>query len=336
MFSKLYDTIKRMIKENLGFLITFFVLLIVFTLEFPYYIDTPGGIIDVGDRITIKGEYQPSGSFNLAYVSELKATIPTLLLAKLKKDWDIIPKSEVVASNERVEDVTFRDQLMLKTANQNAILVAYREAQKQVTIKEQSFYVTYIMEDANTTLQVQDQLLTLNEHEIKTNEDISSFLNQKKVGDTVTFEVIRNNKKTTATAVIQKEENRNIIGILATKDQTIEMDPQIEFHFKSSESGPSGGLMMTLAIYNYLIPEDLTKGRIIVGTGTIAEDGTVGSIDGVKYKLKGAIKAGADLFFVPSGRNYDEAKQYAKEQGYTIPIIPVKTFYDALEYLKQL
>ncbi len=42
--------------------------------------------------------------------------------------------------------------------------------------------------------------------------------------------------------------------------------------------------MLTLTIYNAISGEDLIKGRNIAGTGTINLDGTVGEIDGVKYK----------------------------------------------------
>ena len=94
--------------------------------------------------------------------------------------------------------------------------------------------------------------------------------------------------------------------------------------------------MTALEIYDRLIPEDLTKGKTIVGTGTIDAEGNVGEISGVKYKLKGAVKEKADLFFVPDGNNYEEAKKVAKEKGYEIELVPVKTFDDALGYLKNM
>ena len=53
--------------------------------------------------------------------------------------------------------------------------------------------------------------------------------------------------------------------------------------------------MLTLAIYNSLVDKDITKGKKVVGTGTIEEDGSVGSIGGVKYKLNGAVRQKADV-----------------------------------------
>ena len=59
----------------------------------------------------------------------------------------------------------------------------------------------------------------------------------------------------------------------------------------------------------------------------------VGSIGGVEYKIKGAEKKGADIFFVPRGENYEEAKKIVEEEHYKIKLIPVSTFEEALNYL---
>ena len=106
--------------------------------------------------------------------------------------------------------------------------------------------------------------------------------------------------------------------------------------FKESESGSSGGLMLTLTIYSYLNKIDLTGGKTIVGTGTIDENGNVGEISGIKYKLMGAVKEKADIFLVPQGKNYREARDLKNEKDYDIDIVPIETFDDALKYLENL
>ena len=90
--------------------------------------------------------------------------------------------------------------------------------------------------------------------------------------------------------------------------------------------------MTSLAIYTKLTGIDLLKGRKIVGTGTIDSNGNVGEIGGVKYKLMGAEKGKADIFFVPE-ENYDEALQVKKEKNYQIEVVKVKTLHEAIEYL---
>ena len=89
---------------------------------------------------------------------------------------------------------------------------------------------------------------------------------------------------------------------------------------------------MALAIYNALTDEDITKGLNIVGTGAINSDGTVEEIDGVKYKILGANKIKADIFFCPE-ENYQEAKKVVDKRNLKIKVVKVKTLEEAIEYL---
>ena len=104
---------------------------------------------------------------------------------------------------------------------------------------------------------------------------------------------------------------------------------------KASEAGSSGGLMLSLEIYDKLTSKDLSHGKKVMGTGTIDEDGNVGAIGGVKYKMLGAQKDGADIFFVPK-ENYDEAKKVYKKNNLSFALVMVETFDEAIHYLNNL
>ena len=91
--------------------------------------------------------------------------------------------------------------------------------------------------------------------------------------------------------------------------------------------------MCALDIYNKITEFDLTKGRKISGTGTINEKGEVGAIDGVKYKLAGAVKKKANIFIVPKD-NYDEAIKLKKKYNYNIEIILADNLHNVIEKLK--
>ena len=108
----------------------------------------------------------------------------------------------------------------------------------------------------------------------------------------------------------------------------------VTFKFKDNESGSSGGLMMALSIYNQLTDFDLTNGLKIAGTGTISEDGSVGEISGIKYKIVGAGENDADIFLVPK-ENYIEAKEVKKINGYKMQLVSVETFSDAIKFLTE-
>ena len=107
------------------------------------------------------------------------------------------------------------------------------------------------------------------------------------------------------------------------------------YNAKKNELGPSGGLMMALYVYNALTEEDITQGKDLYGTGTIELDGTVGEIDGIKYKLLGAYKKGAKYFIVPES-NYEESIKVKEDKKLDIEIISVTTFDDALNKIKEL
>lgn len=90
--------------------------------------------------------------------------------------------------------------------------------------------------------------------------------------------------------------------------------------------------MLALSIYDKNTSIDITKGKVVSGTGTIDINGNVGEISGIKYKIIGAVKKRADVFLVPY-ENYEEAKEVVKNNNYNIKLVCVKTFNEALNYL---
>ncbi|MEG0026241.1 MAG: S16 family serine protease [Bacilli bacterium] len=335
MINKIYEKTKNFIKENYKFMLFLIFLTILFNFKLPYFITTNGGLLNIEDKITINTKKETKGSFNLAYVNELQATLPTLLIAKLNKDWQIIKKQEMIMNNEEIKDIYIRDALSLQEANTNAIFLAYQKAHKKVTIKQNKMYVIYIDQQAKTNLKIGDQIIKINNQAIINKEELLNKIKQLNNHEKIKLEVKNENNITTKTAICFKKNDNILLGIMLANVKDIETSPNISIKFKDSESGSSGGLMMSLAIYNKLIKQDITGGRKIVGTGTIDEVGNVGSIGGVAYKLKGAVLAKADIFLVPAGKNYREAINLKNKNDYEIKIIPVKTFDEAIKVLKQ-
>lgn len=334
MTNKTYEKIKNFIKENYKFILLLLAVFLLFNIKLPYYITTSGGLIDIESRIDIEEKKEIDGSFNLAYVNELHATIPFLLISLFNDDWEVLKEEDITVNQEDIEDVYIRDSLLLQEANNNAIKLAYKKAFSSVKVIESKVYVVYIDEEAKTDLSVGDQIVKVNNVSISSKEDLYTYIKKQPENETLTFEVINNDKTYTREAITFKEADETFVGIMIANVDTLETDPEINIKFRDSESGSSGGLMMSLAIYNYLIDEDITKGRKIVGTGTIDENGNVGSIGGVKYKLKGAVKEKADLFFVPVGENYEEVLKLKEENNYDIEIIAVETLDEAIDYLE--
>ena len=319
---------KNKLKEYkyLGLLIILF--LLFFVIKLPYNIELPGGILNIDSKIESDIKVKTSGTLNMAYVSEIRATIPTYLISKLNNNWDLIKMEESISSNETIEEANYRNTMLLKEANDIATIVAYEKAGRKIKIKNKKLYITYIDPSAQTDLKIKDQILKVDHKKINNLEEIATILNNHNVNDTILVETDNGIKK----SKIIEIDGKKVIGVLITYDY--DFDNEIKFKFTDKESGPSGGMMMTLAIYNYLTNDSLTKNRKIVGTGTIDINGNVGEISGIKYKLKGAIKNKADIFIV-SEENYDEAIKLKEKNKYNIKIVSVKTIDEAIKYLKE-
>ena len=336
MFNKVYEKIKKFIRDWWKSIVILVVSYFVLTYPVPYYIYTGGGTININDRVEVAGAASSEGSLNFAYVSELEGNVATFLLAHLIPSWDLEEEeSYQLSEKETVEDIAMRNHLYLENANQTAILVAFQKAKQEITIKDQHLYILYLDENSNTTLKVGDEILSVDGQTFTSTEEYSNYITSQEVGTVVTFQVLRDEEEMEATAEVKDYDGKNLTGISLTTIYEFETDPKVSLHFKASESGPSGGLMLTLAIYDKLVEEDITHGKKIVGTGTIAADGSVGEIGGVKYKLSGAVKSKADLFLVPAGDNYEEAKAEKEKNNYDIEIKAVSTFEEALEILEE-
>ena len=332
MFNKIYEKTKKFIKNSYKEIIVYLIILFILTYRLPYYIYIGGGTIDLNKRIDMKSN--ETGSYNMAYVKEMHATLPTYLLSFIIPSWDIEEINNIkIDENEDIKDIDKRDKLYLEEANNNAIINAYQLSNSKITIKESSYKVIYIDCKADTNIKVGDKLVSVNDVMIKSNTEYKKYLSSLKIEDNLKVKVIRDDQEIECYAKLKEINGEKIIGLYLVNYTDYEVEPPVKLNFKWNESGPSGGFMLSLALYDKLIDDDLTKGRKIVGTGTIDINGNVGEIGGVKYKLMGAVKSKADIFFVPSD-NYEEAIETKKKFNYKIKIVKVDTLKDAVNYLK--
>ncbi|MBQ4031261.1 MAG: PDZ domain-containing protein [Bacilli bacterium] len=323
------------IKNNFIFCIVILLIVLLAVVRLPYDVEMPGGTIDLGNRVKVNGEsVDISGSFNMAYVSVVQGSIPHIVAALVIPDWDIVPQSESTYENETIEDSNKRDRLLLEQSKDYAIVTAMQAAGVEYEIENKVNYVAYISTEADTTIKVGDNIIECDGEEVEDLNYFKEIVNKHKPGDKLDFVVIRDGKKVDATGVVYEEDGSNYIGLMVLTTFDIKSDMKVEIDSKSSESGPSGGMMMALMVYNAITKQDLTKGMKVVGTGTISLDGSVGEIGGVKYKLMGAVRNKADVFLVPEG-NYDEAMEVKKKKKYDIEIVKVTTLQDAIDYLEK-
>lgn len=329
---RIFDKIKLFFKENYKGLLILLFIYVLFNYRLDYSIYSPGGLINMNDRIVSKDKiYESHGTINMTYVSLVKGTIPTYLLAKIIPTWDIVPNSDITYDGNLDETIKI-DQYYLEESISNAYMVAFNKANIDYDIVKSNNYVTYISENAKTDLKLFDNIIKYDNIEFSTFKTMQEYIISKNVGDKVKFNVLRNNKEIICYAELIDIEGIPKVGVSAAVVNEYDSNPSIDIKSKKSESGSSGGLMTALAIYDAITEADITKGRIIAGTGTIDNDGNVGEIGGVTYKLSGAVKNNVDIMLVPKG-NYEEALDYKKKHNFDIELVSIDNFDTAIDYL---
>ena len=334
MIKKLLKYLKNDLKNNYKTYIVFILILSTFFIKLDYNIYSPGGLINLNDRIETNNKYTEEGSFNLTYVTARSGIIPNILLSYIIPSWDLVPTSDVKVDDESMKEVNLRNRIYLEETSYNAIIAAYKEAGKPYTVNSTDLKVTYIIDKDNNNLEVGDTIKEINGVKIDSYETLKQEKDKYKENDKLNIKVLRNNKEKECYAILKKDKNNNLtIGIYLATLKNVSTLEEVKYVFKNNESGSSRGLMCALEIYNRITDYDITKGDIIAGTGSIDENGIVGDIDGVKYKLKGAVKNKAKVFIVPSG-NYDEALKLKEENNYDIELIKADNLHNVMENLK--
>ncbi len=337
VINKIYVNVLNYIKENCKSLI-FLVLFTVFCFyNTGYSIYRPGGIINSSLRVKGDNLYESKGSFNMAYISMTKGRLPFYLLAKIIPTWELVKNSALTVNDlESIEDARKRERLYYEESMTSALYNALKSANQEFEVTSLKYYVLYKTMENDSSLKVGDEVLSYDGNLFTSVDDFIIYINNQKVGDEIKIKYKDSSGKEKETiTTVYSSDDRLLVGLSIIKIMDIKSEHNIEIKSKSSESGPSGGFITALSVYNALTKDDLTKGKRIVGTGTIDYNGMIGEIGSVNQKLDAAVKKHADLFLCPNS-NYDEVYLYAKEKKYDIIIKGVATFDEAIEYLNTL
>ncbi|XEC94700.1 PDZ domain-containing protein [Paenibacillus tarimensis] len=126
------------------------------------------------------------------------------------------------------------------------------------------------------------------------------------------------------------DKERAAFGIQVMDDLELDLPRHVSFRtYLAHEGGPSHGAALTLALLDQLTPGGVTMGNRVAVTGTIAADGTIGQIGGIRQKAYTVYRAGADAFFVPSGQEHE-----AKLGAPNLLVVPVNNIFDIINWLK--
>lgn len=301
-----------------------------------YYFMSPGPpyqwLIDVDTAVT----YPFDGSLYQLTVRRDEANYYSLVWAKLDTSVDLYERDEILPKGIEPEELNEISRNNMRTSENVAIAVALKAMGYEITTSGDGVLVVGILEGSPVLnkLQKNDLIVMLNGEEVSSVSDFIGKLRTYEIGEVVSIGYIRDEqKKKFQTELIEHVEYKGepMVGFLASTPNEIYNFPFNVDIETGSVGGPSAGLMMALNVYNLLTSNDITRGEIIAGTGTIEIDGSVGPVGGIKQKVIAAKRVGAKLILVPSS-NFNEAVGLS---GMNTEVISVDSFADALRVIDE-
>lgn len=178
-----------------------------------------------------------------------------------------------------------------------------------------------------------DVIVSANGRTAKTACTLQRILADRPSGSESTLEVRRGGRirRVRLKPLTDGGTGRRLVGIVAEPLVRIDKLPVPVKIDAGRVGGPSAGLAFTLQVSEEL-GRDADHGLKVAATGTMEADGCVDAIGGVKQKTAGARDAGVDVFLVPAGDNFREAKRYA----HGLPLVAVRSFPQALSALARV
>ncbi|MCM0583177.1 PDZ domain-containing protein [Weissella diestrammenae] len=319
----------------------------------PIYSEVPG--LSVGLKQFIKVDQKKpkvDGDFNITAVSMYRVTGLGALLALMNPHADLLTEDEVTGGVSNADSNRI-NQIYMNNSLNAAKAVAFKAANVPFKHDFNGIYVMSIQNNSKfkNDLHIGDTITKVNEEVKNSAAGFQSAIRQSAIGQpiSITFQHGKQVKTVSRPTVAIAQTGKKIpgVGISLTDNSTITSDTQVDADM-GDIGGPSGGLMFSLELYDALSSDNLADGRIIAGTGTIDDNGQVGEIGGIDKKVIAAGKAGAKIFFAPyidlpkkylkyeekGQTNYQLAKKTAQKYEPQMKVVPVKTFQEAVDYLK--
>ena len=301
------------------------------------YLYLPGPVRDVEELVEISESetYSSEGSFYMTTVSvDTEVSFVEIVIAAVSPNQRVVMRDDVTGG-QPLEQLRSQQQAEMQESQANARQVALSELGLDSPTGAGAEVITTITgAPADGVLLPEDVIVEIDGGEVDTTCDVGEAIDRHDTGDEITVVVKRSGKLRSFDLALVENPIDGSPGFIGVQMRTVDFafDPGVKVDFKTGQiAGPSAGLMLSLALYDLLTPEDLTAGHEIAGTGTLECDGGIGPIGGIQQKVAGAKARGAEIFFAPLA-NAEEASAVADG----IEIVPVANFDDAVEYLGTL
>ena len=319
------------------------------------YISRPGGAYDLSPLVeVVGGDADDTGTFSLMTIAIGKATPVTYVWSKFSDRMKVLPAMQVRRHGESDEEYGVRQKKLMADSKTHAISVAFDKAGLPIDRKFSGIFVAGVLPVGASAgiLEVGDVIESIDRQKLASSKEFIEEISSMSEGSKVELHVKRGKKEVDIPIELKElpdSNGRAGLGIEFEEQVELETDPEVTIRTEEI-GGPSAGLMFTLELMNRLVDVDLTKGYTIAGTGEMLEDGSVGRIGGIDFKIMAADRQDIEIFFAPDDElpaevkkknpqlrsNYEEAKETADKIGSKMKVVPVRTIDDALAYLEKL
>ncbi|MFL6095317.1 MAG: PDZ domain-containing protein [Blastococcus sp.] len=316
------------------------VLLVLFgllgtTLPVPYVAQVPGptfntlGDIDGAPIITVEGREpnKVSGNLNLTTVGVSRGGVS---LVQAVRGWfdpevAVVPEESVYPPG--------RSEKETRDANREAFLTS-EQAAESAALGHLGYPVKVVVQDvpkgspSERVLAAGDTIEAVDGRPTPDSDTLARVLTDIPAGTPVTVDTthLGTPAQVQITTKAAKDRRGSLLGVSVLAQPAAPFDVKIDV---KDVGGPSAGLMLTLGILDLVGHDDLTRGAVVAGTGTIDAKGVVGPIGGITLKMAAAKDIGAKLFLVPAGNCAEAAG--VDDPGF--PLAKVASLDDALEAL---
>jgi PDZ domain-containing protein len=302
-----------------------------------YLLVRPGSAENLAQFVAVvNGEGEHEGTFYLVTVTQQGASPALLLFGLANPIVDVRPKRETIPPQMDPDEYRELMRQWMEESQNLAKVIALRRYGIEVPIDSDGVEVVEVGVDspAENILKAGDVIRSVDGKNVRLAEELVDQVQSRTIGETVELELIRGGETiivSVPTITHTEQPERAAIRVMV---KTLNWQPQlpVEIDIQVGEiTGPSAGMMFVLEILNQLDPRDLTGGYGIAGTGTINLKEEVGSIGGVRQKVRASENAGARYFLVPE-ENYEEALTAVRN----IELVPVSTLEEVMRFLEDI
>jgi Lon-like protease len=299
------------------------------------YILLPDPAHPVAPLVRVQGAHPAKGPGGIYFVDvfERRASEFESLFPFIRSGATLVPASLIVPPGSNDKQVRRADLREMSISQRVAAAVALRRLGYHVVAVPDGVIVDQLLSGTHAVgkLQPSDVIVAVNGRKTLTLQSLRHALAHVRPGAFITLGVERGTTKLKIRVQTTAEGKRAIIGFQAGQAADIKLPLRVRID-AGNVGGPSAGLAFALQVLEALGTK-VDHGYRVAATGTIALDGSVGAIGGIKQKTYGAREAKADVFLVPvAQRNAADARRYA----HGLRIIPVTSFGQALRALAAL